>query len=363
MKAASHTTSHAPTLAAPPTALRRDLTQHAGRGGQRTRPRAPLAALHGPAATLLGAAILLAALLPAAAADAQGRVKFFAESQVTGPRLTLDDVARIEGVDEALKARLRAIDLGAAPRPMGSRSLSRPTIEAALRQAGLPEGLNVVFPRQMIVQRPGQKLPEAEAGAMARAAITEALSARWGQGYAVAVDLTWRGEVLLPQGAVVVAAEIDGAKPQGASLVRVRFEVGGVQEETRQVSARITVEGPGCKAARDLERGAPIGPDDVVEARGAIERDAIPCAEALGMAPRSLIREGAALRLGALEAPALVKRGDRVTVTFQAGGLRITTQGEAMRDGALGERIPVNTVASAKVINAEVGGPGEVWVR
>jgi len=307
---------------------------------------------------------LLTICVCAQSAAASGKVSFFAESKVAGERIALDDIARLEGIsDSALKARLRSVDLGKSPRPTSSRTLSRSSIESQLKQAGVADAVRFVFPKKITVARPGQRLAAVEVSRRVYSAALDAITEKWGKGYEVSLDpVKVRSEVVLPEGEVEVAARLREAKPAGAVMVKVNFRSGQGQVE-RQVSVRVRVTGPVCMARHDIERGRTIAPSDLVETRSEIKRDALPCSAVVGQSPRSLIRAETPLRAGLVQAPKVVKRGDKVNIVYQSGALRITARGEAMRDGAKGDWITVVNSTSKKVIKARIEAAGNVSIQ
>lgn len=58
----------------------------------------------------------------------------------------------------------------------------------------------------------------------------------------------------------------------------------------------------------------------------------------------------------------MVKRNERVTVIVKGNGLVIRTQGTALRNGTLGEQVPVEVKGAATSSSAEVVARGEVHV-
>lgn len=320
----------------------------------------------GAVAALMTLAALMALPGQADARGAQGRITFFAKSEVTGARITIDDVARVEGMrDEDLKARVRAADLGATPRPLGERVLAKGTIEAALRSAGVPENVRVTIPKRVVVRRAGQRLAPAQVARQAQIAVEAMAKSAWGEGYEVRVEpVKWRRELLLPSGEVIVEARTrDGKAPQGSSLIEVRFLVDGQEATHKTVSTKIEVVGTLCQAARQIDRGEVLSQSDLIEKRGALTRGAMPCAQLIGQSARSRISMDAVIGERMVEPPRLVKRGERVTITYVSGALRISTRGEALQDGVKGEMINVTNQDSKKVIRGFVEGPGQVRIR
>lgn len=314
-------------------------------------------------------AALAASLVMSAGSTAlaqKGNLSFFESSEVVSGRITVDDVARLEGIgDSMLKEKIRSIDLGVAPEPMQTRALSRPLIEAALRQAGVLEELRVRFPKRLKVHRPGQKLSAADATELASAAIDRFIEENTPKGHSVTADpVKLRSHLLLPQGEVTVRAstrqEPDFRK---SNLIKLTFMVDGETNNTRQLSVRFRLTGPACVLSRDVDRGDIIQQEDVEERVQVLKAHQLPCKEVVGMSARSLLRAGSSPLTTSLRAPLLIRRGDLLTIVYAAGPLKVTTRGEATRDGARGEWIPVININSRKTIKARVTAPGWVQVQ
>ena len=64
-----------------------------------------------------------------------------------------------------------------------------------------------------------------------------------------------------------------------------------------------------------------------------------------------------------VKAPALVARGDWVTIRSGSGGLVVTTTGKALKDGALGDQIPLKNLNSQTTVRAWVIAKGVVSTR
>lgn len=74
------------------------------------------------------------------------------------------------------------------------------------------------------------------------------------------------------------------------------------------------------------------------------------------------VRGGAPILNRQLQQEPLVKRDEMVRVVVQAPGLQISTRGRAMRQGALGETVPVLVDRADSSLLAVVAGKGEVHV-
>ena len=72
---------------------------------------------------------------------------------------------------------------------------------------------------------------------------------------------------------------------------------------------------------------------------------------------------GEPLRLGDVERPVLVHKGDLVTIVLRTASLQLTAQGKALDDGAFNALVRVENAKSHRVIDTAVTGPGLVAVR
>ena len=82
-----------------------------------------------------------------------------------------------------------------------------------------------------------------------------------------------------------------------------------------------------------------------------------------GYALRRTVKAGQVITPYMVEAPSLISRGDWVTVISGRGVLTVTTTGEALKDGALGEQIPVRNLSSDETVRAWVIRKGVVSTK
>ena len=85
-------------------------------------------------------------------------------------------------------------------------------------------------------------------------------------------------------------------------------------------------------------------------------------AQLIGMTPRRPLQAEEPVRLGDVQRPVLVHRGDLVTLVLETATLRLTAQGKALEDGAINALVRVENTKSNRVIDAAVTGPGLVAV-
>jgi flagella basal body P-ring formation protein FlgA len=82
----------------------------------------------------------------------------------------------------------------------------------------------------------------------------------------------------------------------------------------------------------------------------------------IGKTPLRTIAAGAPVRLGDVEQPVLVHKGELVTVLLQTDELQLTAQGKALEDGTLNALVHIANTTSNRVIDATVVAIGTVNV-
>lgn len=147
--------------------------------------------------------------------------------------------------------------------------------------------------------------------------------------------------------------------PLGRVSVGVRC--GEDSRQVRYLQAQIDVIGDYVVAARDIERGTLITSEMLSERGGNLgdlSAQALTAEEEIvGKVAQRPIRSGSAFLAHYLQAPHLVERGQRVTVIAQGAAFRVSREGEALENGALGERIRVR-FGSREIMTARVTDQG-----
>jgi flagellar basal body P-ring formation protein FlgA len=80
-------------------------------------------------------------------------------------------------------------------------------------------------------------------------------------------------------------------------------------------------------------------------------------AELVGRTPRRPLRAHEPLRAGDIQVPIVVHKGDLVTVLLETPLMRLSAQGKALEDGAMGAAIRIANSKSNRIIDATVTGP------
>jgi flagella basal body P-ring formation protein FlgA len=116
---------------------------------------------------------------------------------------------------------------------------------------------------------------------------------------------------------------------------------------------------------RDYARGDELNADDFsYELRAVDHGDELvdPRILGAGVVARKALTAGSAVRLEDVDLPEVVKRGDVVQILIANPGFTIRSQGVAARDGALGDRIPVEMEGSTRKLIGRVVGRNQVEV-
>jgi flagellar basal body P-ring formation protein FlgA len=149
-----------------------------------------------------------------------------------------------------------------------------------------------------------------------------------------------------------------------------RFEVsiaGGDGREDFPLDVRVRMPSLVVAALHALPRGAIVQAADLTlvhgDPRDESESGAFRAVEeVVGKQTSKTIVEGKVVTPDAVKAPLMVRRGDVVTVSAKAAGIRIHTTARAKDDGALGDLVAVESLTDRKSFTARVCGPRETEV-
>src|SRR3989344_1414262 len=156
-----------------------------------------------------------------------------------------------------------------------------------------------------------------------------------------------------------------GAKLSGNATVGVRCQ--DSKPWTVYVPVRVKLNGQVLVATRPMARGAIIKETDVrLETRDMATLPVAPLTEssqAVGKLAKRALGIGTVISVNELQVPRLVRRGDRITILAAESGIEVRANGEALMDGAEGDRIRVRNSLTDKVIQATVMSAGLVQVN
>lgn len=148
---------------------------------------------------------------------------------------------------------------------------------------------------------------------------------------------------------------------------RVTAYVGGEDAPRLRVTGRLVFEIAVPMLNRPLAPGATIAPGDLDRVKMRRDRvgpdTALDADQVVGKTPRRPLAAGQPLRMADLQLPVLVHKRDLVSMSLATERLALTTQAQALEDGAKGEVIRVSNTKSNRVIEAIVTGADTVVAR
>lgn len=154
---------------------------------------------------------------------------------------------------------------------------------------------------------------------------------------------------------------LEAFQPQGGKTlgnITVGVRCSGSNSWSLYVPVKVSIYDRVVAAARPLSRGDVIGDGDVK----LVERDLAQLhsgyysdpAEVAGMEVTRTIATDAALSNHLVKEPLQVRRGQRVVLVAESGGLEVRMSGEALDDGATGARIKVRNLSSKRIVDGTV---------
>ncbi len=151
-------------------------------------------------------------------------------------------------------------------------------------------------------------------------------------------------------GKTTVGVKCTGAKPWSLSLpVKVSL-YRNVLVSTRLLNPGDVLQAGDVKlASRDLA-DLPYGYVDNLQA-------------CIGMKIKRRVNPGTALTPAMLKKPQLVRRGQRITILADGGGMQVRVAGKALANGAAGDRIQVQNASTKRKLEGVVTASGEVRVE
>ncbi len=156
-----------------------------------------------------------------------------------------------------------------------------------------------------------------------------------------------------------------GGRTLGNTTIGVRCTGGNTWSV--YVPVRVSAFAEVITASHPVERGATLNSADLRRER----RDlatlpygyVLHAEQAAGKRVLRGLSEGTVLTPAILAAPQWVKRGERVTVLAQAGGMEVRMNGEALMDGTEGAVVRVRNLNTARVVEGTVIAQGVIQVR
>jgi flagella basal body P-ring formation protein FlgA len=155
-----------------------------------------------------------------------------------------------------------------------------------------------------------------------------------------------------------------GGRSLGNTTVGVRCP--GTQPWTLYVPVKVSIHDTVVVAARSLSKGMIVRDQDVklvekdlTRLRAGYYRD---LSEVIGNEVIRTVSMGAAITTPMVKSPVQIKRGQQISLVATANGLVVQMAGEALANGAAGDRIRVRNLSTKKVVEGIVQSATTVQV-
>jgi len=165
-------------------------------------------------------------------------------------------------------------------------------------------------------------------------------------------------------------APLEGFLPPGGRLpgnTTIGVRCPGGKPWTVYVPATVKAMRKVVITKRPILRGSAIGKDDIAleerEITGKANAYIFDPAHALGKIAKRPLNSSTAVKPGMLDAPLLVRRGQRVIILAQGTGIEVRMMGTALMDGSKGQLVRVKNTVSKRTIEGLVIKPGIIRVN
>lgn len=314
------------------------------------------------------AALILAALfLLSAVCYAAVRITIKSEAVITGPQITLGQIAVIEGDETSRITALQQIPLGSAPLPGASALLTRDVLTARLSASQTDFGgleWNPI-PETVRISTGGQLISGQALSDIALAKLRQKLPSRPDEEITVSL-LKPIPDLMVPLGDLhygIVGQSVRFGVPLTAYLtvstdavlytrIPIKYELkrfSSVLVTNTTITARQTLAADLFRLDRlDVSRLSAGYLTNFDQTAGLVAKRSLPA--------------GTVVYPHHLEKPVLIKRGSPVTITVVYGGVEAVAPGVAQKDGHDGQLIPVRNTLTGRLVTARVVAKDRVEV-
>lgn len=312
---------------------------------------------------------LLLGLLADVASAAPASIRLKDSARVSGRKVLLRDVARIDHVEPAIEEQLGGIELGTSPNPGFSRYIPRQTIESRIRALGLTsDDMTLSGAEGVTVQVKSVRIRGEELLHLGKEFLDGELAGLGGE-YTIETVRNHAG-VLVPVGNGMTAFDVKWHHtPRSTGIVSLDIQVmvDGDLYSTVPVQFKIRRFDYVLVAMEEINRSEPFTKSntsvervEITQVKGNIARSVKEMALYLS---KQRIEPGTVIRQEAGYLPDIVQRGQAVSVTVKKGALSIRSRGTARQSGAFGETIEVLNPDSGNIFKSTVVGNGQVMVK
>ncbi len=313
-------------------------------------------------------AVLTLSLTAVRAAQGTLRIRIVEEATVTGDIVILGHIASFHPDSDPRVDSLKELEVSSAPAPGNTHRFNRRFLNYKVGSAISDQREEIILeaPHNLVIHRTAQVVTSSQMEELFRDHILKA--SPWPENEITMESIRVPEDLALPEGALRWDIRENGNTDYlGNISATMTFYVDSRRIRRVPVSGRVSITREVVRASRNIQRGDLIAQKDlelVQETTMRRQGDALANKEeAVGQHAARNIRAGSTLTSAMVEHPPVVERGSPVIILAENDFLRITTRGEALEDGRLGETIRVKNLQSGKDFSSIVTGPGWVTVK
>jgi flagella basal body P-ring formation protein FlgA len=269
----------------------------------------------------------------------------------------LGDIAELAGRDEDYKRQLAEVEVGRAPLPGYTRTLTTGDIVVKLRAARLEsDRIELICPPQIRISRAKADIALDRLQQTALTAVQEA----YGANSEVAFEVVpFKGTAVLPAGKVrYVAGNPRGTLQAGQVFLPVSIFVDDKPQQTIEMTVKVKRKVRVVVALRNIEAREILTDQDVGVTLTELSSDTLqPVSNLLGAVGKRLTRKmtaGQVLSQVWIENPPVIVARDTVQLDQAIGAIHISTVVIARQSGGVGDTIRVYCEVTRKEIEVVV---------
>lgn len=312
---------------------------------------------------VLWGVVLMAGLILAPTVQAD-RVVLMDEAYVKGPKVTIGDVAQLEG--EFAKT-LAHIELSSAAIPGSSKSINASLVLARVRSTGLDmDGIEFGGASHTRATTLSEEIGKNHLATSLREFIVARMP--W-DALSTEVDVPLPNQIItVPEGDLDIQWY---ASPQyqflGPGTFSGKILVDGEEKRTLTMRAHVTAYGEVLVARGDIARGRPISANDIEVQQHALNNmptgvltEAV---DVIGLVAKKTIFPGQAITTRNTQQRLVVSRNQLIPIEVRVGNLIVKDRAKAMMDGRTGDTIMVQNQNSKAQFQGIVRKDGVLVVQ
>jgi len=287
---------------------------------------------------------------------------------IRGTEVLLRDVARIDTKIPELTLRIAEIKLTNRPAYGINRILGRHDLLMQLVKTGLSvDQIRFTGASEIVVQPQTTLLKPADLREAADPILQAALDSEPDADIEHELSSLLRS-IKVPPGRVSLnlRARLKGIQPSGAT-VEVTVEVDGESYKTIDLQYRLRRYSQMLVAGRAIKAGEQLSIDNLVQRRLLLAPESsfnvANFKQVIDKVAARNIRVNQPLHLGHLADPTIIFAKQMVSLVLRSPRIKIESRGQALRDGSIGQRIPVLNLSTRKQTWGHITAPGVVTMR